>query len=94
MLDQFREILDNAAAPRAQILAALADLERAEAAACDEIDALRERRGHLLVAVPDLAADAADQALAAATRRLERIEAQQAALYDRLAGPLLAGDPL
>ena len=76
---------DNGAAPQAQILAALADLERAEAAACDEIDALRERRARLLLDAPDSAVDAADQARAAATRRLERIEAQQAAVHERLA---------
>lgn len=89
-----REILDNFAVPRAQILATFAYLERAKVAACAEIDLLREHRARLLLEAPDSAINVVDQALAAATRRLERIEAQQAALYERLARPLLAGDPL
>ena len=56
------------------------------ATACAEIDALRERRARLLLDAPNSAVDVVDQALAAATRRLERIEAQQAALHEHLAG--------
>ena len=56
------------------------------ATACAEIDALRKRRARLLLDAPDSAVDVVDQALVAATRRLERIEVQQAALQERLAG--------
>ena len=56
------------------------------ATASAEIDALRERRAQLLLDAPNSAVDIVGQALAVATRRLERIEAQQAALHERLAG--------
>ena len=42
---------------------------------------------------PDSAVDVVDQALAAATRRLERIEAQQAALHERVARRRIPHDP-
>jgi hypothetical protein len=56
------------------------------ATACAEIDALWERRARLLLDAPDSAVDVVNQALAAATRRLEPIEATQATPQERITG--------
>jgi hypothetical protein len=84
MLDQVREVLNNAAPARTQIQAAVAELWRDEQAVLAAIDELRRRRFSLLLNGSDQALDECERELAVATRQLERVEVAQSVLHERL----------